>query len=440
MKPWFFALLAAAAGCTDETALAVDVFTNAEWQKVKTLSPLPALPASPTNRLADSTRAAELGQKFFFDRALSGPIAVADDGQNGGLGGVGETGKISCNSCHTQTVWYQDRRSNPPATSLAADWGPRNAPTCVNVAFYRFFNWDASRDSLWSQATGPLENKVVQNSSRLEIAHTVFRKYRAEYDALFTPPLDAALDPASPNAARFPAKGKPKANATDPDGAWEMMAAADRTIVNTIFANVAKALEAYQRLLVSRNAAFDKYVAGDRAAITAAAKRGLRLFIGKANCSGCHSTPFFSDNLFHNTGLAQTGDHVPTVDNGHFDAIPKLLTSAFNADGAFSDDKNTGILTGLTQSEDARGKFRTKHLRQIGETAPYMHTGSLATLLDVVKFYNRGGDASGFTGAKDPLMVPLNLSAAEEADLVEFLKTLTGDPIPDALRMDTSNP
>jgi cytochrome c peroxidase len=308
------------------------------------------------------------------------------------------------------------------------------------VVFYRWLNWDGGRDSLWSQPLGPLENPASHNGTRLGVAHVVFQKYRSAYDAIFTPPLDPALDPAAPDAARFPADGKPKAKTTDPDGAWERMTDGDRTVVNTIFANVGKALEAYERLLPSRGAPFDRYVAGDYTALRPAEKRGLKLFIGKAACDGCHNTPLFSDNQFHNTGLAQTGAHVPASDAGRYDAIPKLLASTFNSDGPFSDDQQTMMLTGLAQSDADKGRFRTKHLRQIAATGPYMHTGALATLTDVVQFYERGGDNDGFQGTKDPLMGPISLSAAEEQDLVAFLGSLTGDPVAAALRMDTSAP
>ena len=92
-------------------------------------------------------------------------------------------------------------------------------------------------------------------------------------------------------------------------------------------------------------------------------------------------------------------------------------------------------------SEQDKGKFRTKSLRQISATGPYMHNGSMATCEEVVAFYNQGGAADGFAGTKDPLMVPLNLTASEQADLVEFLVTgLTGAPIPAELRTDTSAP
>ena len=109
----------------------------------------------------------------------------------------------------------------------------------------------------------------------------------------------------------------------------------------------------------------------------------------------------------------------------------------FNTNGAYSDNVNTGKLNGLVQAEDQRGKFRTKSLRGLSNAAPYMHAGQLATLEAVVDYYSTGGTSSD-AGAKDPRITPLGLSAGEASDLVAFLKTLDGDPLPAALLTDTS--
>src|SRR5262249_53167311 len=179
-------------------------------------------------------------------------------------------------------------------------------------------------------------------SDRLRVAHVVWNKYRADYDALFPVALDPALSPTAPDAARFPPSGKPKANPTDPDGPWEMMAPDDQATVNLILVNFLKAIDAHTRRIVSGNSPFDRYVAGERKAIDPGAKRGLKLFIGKANCIECHNGPVFSDNQFHNLGVPQSGTHVPAVDVGRFAAVPPLLASSLSSDGMYSDDKNTG--------------------------------------------------------------------------------------------------
>lgn len=433
-------------GCIEDPGFSSqdsDGFTPEERAVLAKLGPLGPPDADPTNQYADSPQAAALGQRIFFDKSYSGPLTVGDDGMNGALGSLGERGRVACASCHNPSAWFCDTRSVPSATSLGTAWTARNAPSMVNVAYYKWFGWGGKQDSLWMQGATSHESKDNTAGNRLQYIHILFKKYKKDYDALFPVPLDPALDPTAPDAGRFPASGKPKSLPTDPDGAWEQMAAADQQIVNTIISNVGKALAAYERRLVSLNAPIDRYLQGDAGALTRAMKRGLKLFIGKAACVSCHAGPGFSDNEFHNTGVAQAvGAHVPATDTGRFEDLPKVLSGTFNGASAFSNDPAAGQqkLAGLVASESDKGRFRTKSLRGVAETGPYLHNGSLKTLDEVVHFYNLGGASSGFSGVKDARIVPLNLSAAEEADLVEFLKALTGEPVPTELRADTSAP
>ena len=431
-------------GCGDDGGDGlVDGFTTAEWDKIMELGPIGAAPPDSTNRFADAAAAAAYGQRVFFDKGYAGPLTVGDDGGNGALGALGETGKVACASCHIPSSWFMDTRSIPNATSVGAGWTPRNAPSMVNVAFYDWFGWGGKQDSLWMQGSTSHESADNTAGNRLAYVHLLYQKYRADYDAIFPVPLDAALDPLAADAARFPSRGKPKATAADPDGAWEMMASGDRLIVNTIISNTGKALAAYERTLISGNAPLDRYIGGDHAALTAAGKRGLKLFIGKAGCVECHAGVALTDNRFHCTGVLQAGGlHVPAMDRGRFDDLTRVLSGTFNGAGAFSDDPVAGMakLAGLAQTDADLGHFRTKGLRNVATTGPYFHHGALTTLEEVVEFYDRGGDPDGFAGTKDPLMVELNLTAAEKADLVAFLGALTGDEIPAALRTDTSAP
>jgi len=413
-----------------------DGFTDAEIAAMKLQSPLPAVPPDPTNKYADDMKAAALGQMLFHDKSYSGALVVGDDGTNGGLGAVGDTGKVSCKDCHS-SEGLDDQRSTPNNVSLGIDFGTRNALGITNSAFYAWTNWGGRFDSQWSLPLAVAENPRTMKSTRLQVAHMLWNKYRTEYDAIFPVPLDAALDPAAADASRFPPAGKPKAAPADPDGPWEMMTAADRLIINTIFANYGKAIQAYQRLLVSRDAPFDKYVGGDKAALTDSAKRGLKVFLGKGGCVTCHSGPHFADDQFHALGVPQSGNHVPAADLGRYTDVPPLLASAFNTAGAFSDDTSTGKLTGLAQANEQKGQFRTKSLRGVALSGPYMHAGQFATLEDVIAFYDAGGGMV-MDVVTDPLMKPLGLTAEEKTDLVEFMKSLTGAPVPAPLLMDTS--
>ncbi len=417
--------------CTAEDELVDGMFTQAEWTKIQTLSPLEELPPDATNRFADDPKAAELGQKFFFESDHAGPLKLGDDGMNGALGKVGEKGKVACSSCHSGP-WLIDLRSQPGNVSFGADVLPRNAATMINVAYY--FPWienDGLLDSLWSESMIDIEADFSYNSSRLRLAHVVYEKYRDEYNAVFDPDLDPALDPAHPEADRFPAEGRPGSEE------WLGMMTSDQDHVTEIYVNWGKALHAYLRLLVSKNAPFDRYVAGDTAAIDTAAKRGLKLFVGKAGCVECHSSPHFSDDDFRNNGLAPSGPNVNPDELGRFATVEFIMGHEFNTKSKWSDDRADTRLDGLKKTDDLQGKWRTKGLRSIAETAPYMHSGQFATLEEVIDFYDKGGSETGFHGTKDPVIQPLNLSDGERGDLVAFLRTLTGEEVPEALLRDT---
>ena len=419
-------------GGTDAAVLTAD-----ELALAHTFSPLPGVPADPTNAFADDARAATLGQRLYFDSSYSGALAVGTDGGNGALGNVGERGKVACVSCHA-SVSGDDDRTRPNHVSLGTDYGTRNALPVVNASFNAWTNWGGRFDTQWSLPLAVAENGKIMGSTRLQVAHLLWDKYRADYDSIFPVPLDAALDPAAADAARFPAAGKPKAAMADPDGPWELMAASDRALVNRIYANFGKALAAYLRKLVSREAPFDRFVAGDATAISPSAQRGFKVFSDKGKCGTCHSGPAFTDGSFHALGVPQVGERVPAADLGRFTDVNGLLASAFNSAGAYSDAPDAGKLTGLTQAATMRGQFRTPGLRGLSGSAPYMHSGQFATLVDVVEFYDRGGGAAVDGGTLDPLVTPLSLTAEERADLGAFLQTLDGAAVDPALLINTA--
>lgn len=159
---------------------------------------------------------------------------------------------------------------------------------------------------------------------------------------------------------------------------------------------IGKAIAAFERTVVSRNSPFDRYLAGEHSAMSGAAVRGMRVFRGHGHCAACHSGPNLTDNRFHNLGI---GMHARQPDVGRYKVTQKLRDY---------------------------GAFKTPTLRSIALTAPYMHDGSLKTLEEVVSVYDRGGHPNPHL---DPLMVPLRLTRGERADLVEFLKALTGEDL-----------
>jgi len=436
-KPiWAFLLISVGVGgCgADSLGGGTDGFSEQEWQLVRELEPLskPA-PASLFNEYWDNEDAARLGHKLFFEKEFSAAIKVA-----GASGAVGETGKVSCATCHDTAAYFADPRGNY-GLSHGTSYTSRNSPGLVNVAYYDWFNWDGRRDSLAAQGGGTLETGTNGASTRLQVAHIVYTKYRDDYEALFGV-LDPALDKEAPDAARFPPTGKPKASGAM-DGPWEGMAKGDRDAVSLIMANVGKAFEAYERKLVSDNSPFKRYLKNHETKVfPAAARRGLRLFVGKAACNECHRGPILSDNGFHNIGVPQAVEaDSPRVDEGRFTTLPELLTNSHGSTGIYSADPEAGKqklaeVTKLSESEKVReflrGAFRTPGLLNVAKTGPYFHNGSAKSLREVVEHYNSGGSAPGsFSGKLDARIQPLRLSTEEISDLVQFLMSLTGDPV-----------
>ena len=377
----------------------MDIFTEREWAIIQTLSPLTATPPpSPTNRFSDNRDAARLGQMFFFDERFS------------------KDGTVACATCHSPFHGFADVE----ATSLGAGRGTRNAPTLLNVAFNQWHFWDGRADSLWSQALIALEGEKEQAGTRLQFAHLIKRLYQDDYEAIF------GTLPNLEDTNRFPHDGKPG------DVQFDRMSKNDKISINTIFANIGKAIEAYERLLISGNAPFDEYVDGDMNAIGIEAKRGLKLFIGKGVCILCHDTPNFTDNEFHNLGVPQ--GRLPS-DTGRFDGIKELLDNPFNGGGIYSDapDIPQRILNFLEPIQQHNGQFKTPTLRNVELTAPYFHTGEFPTLESIIAFNNAGGASTGFVGMREGTLEPLNLNEQEAKDLVEFLLTLTGELPPSYL-------
>jgi cytochrome c peroxidase len=426
-----------AAGCDSNCGDGECLFTATEWNTVKTLSPLPDPPADPTNRFSQDPAAATLGHKLFVETRYSTALKVAST-----LGAVTETAKVGCVSCHLAPN-FVDTRSSPNNLSVGVSWTTRNAPSLVNNVYYRWHNWHGGRSTLWDQASFSPETGTNTAGDRCGYAHMLWDLYREEYNAVFADtPLSDRL--AKDSADPIPMKCKPKSSATAADGPWELFAAADeaagrapdftQNTVLQIMCNQGKAVAAFESQLVSRNAPFDQYIAGDEGAISEQAKRGLRLFVGKAACVNCHSGPFFSDQLFHNIGVAQTGPNVPATDQGRIDGIKEPPKSPCRPNGPFSDDPSVDWLDNLVQDDEAdRGAFRTASLRNVANSAPYMHAGQLATLRDVLEYYNKGGDITGFSGVKSSRMRPLGLTESDIDALLAFLDTLTGEPIPSEL-------
>jgi cytochrome c peroxidase len=364
------------------------------------LSLLEAAPSDPSNRVEANPAAMQLGQRLFADRRFSG------------------NGAVACASCHQPDRQFQDGR----AVGQGMAMGTRRTMPITGTGHSPFLFWDGRKDSLWAQALGPMEDAAEHGGNRVAFAHLMQAYYRPEYEALFgvLPDLSQLPQAAGP-------LGTPSQRA-----AWNAMSEAQRESVSRVFANMGKALAAYEKSLRFSPSRMDRYVEGvlrrdpaSSAELTASEKAGLRIFIGKGRCITCHNGPLLSDQHFHNTGIAP---RLPGVqDAGRSAAIARLRADEFNCLGKFSDAKpeqcdELRFMVDADASTD--GAFKTPSLRNVALRAPYMYAGQLATLDDVVRHYARAPAAA--TGHSE--LKAVALSEREFAELVSFLGALSELP------------
>lgn len=367
------------------------------------LGSLPPLPSDPSNAVADDERAAIFGRQLFFDTRLSA------------------NGKVSCATCHRPELMFTD--GLPVAIGVEA--GERNTMGLVGAAYNPWYFWDGRKDSLWSQALGPLEAALEHGGDRMQYVRliTTDASYVELYSTLFGSLPDLS------NTDRFPIAASPNGAAAKRK-AWQKMSVADQQTISKVFANMGKAIAAYERKLIPGLAPFDGYVEkvlsnGETRQTNSLNKDeigGLRLFIGKAQCIQCHNGPLFTNNSFHNTAVLSAPGQVPAL--GRVSAVRAARADPFNCLGSFSDDKqpNCAELQFAKVGDELIGAHKTPSLRNVALTAPYMHAGQIADLAQVVRHYDRAPVAMvGHNEAK-----PLKLRPVERKQLVSFLNTLTG--------------
>jgi len=446
-------------------------FTQDEWARVKGLANVTATPVPPdlSNRylpLADwttgevlpdpvSTPIVQLGWHLYYEPRLSG--SAFDKDSTGAYAPTtrelhcGQVG-VSCASCHDPQRAGSDVTSVPGHVSVGAGWYDVNSQQTLNAARFSALYWNGRTDTLWAQAAQVMESQVSMNGYRTRTFWLVVNQYRAAYDAVgFATPTAAEIDAL---ATRLAATAPSLTSATSQafrDHYTNDLTAEEKDVVTQVHVNVAKAIAAYELLLSSDGSAFDRYVREGRGstALTPAAVRGLKLFVGQTSCIDCHNTPMLSDGKFHNIGIGQSGVHVPTVEtcatktcdcsggaalpsclpSGAFGGRQKLLdpaaTQPFHRGGKY-DDSGVEIPVDPTLPDPRlEGAWRTPSLRDVALTAPYMHDGSLATLPDVLWHYS---EADGATSLGTSELAPLQLDGRDRADLVAFLQSLTGGP------------
>jgi cytochrome c peroxidase len=247
---------------------------------------------------------------------------------------------IACASCHDPDRAFTDGR--PVAIGISRRLGRRSAPTLVNRGYGRAFFWDGRAATLEEQVLQPIQDPNEMDMTLPEVSARV---------------------------------GLPSEE-------------------------IARALASYVRSILSASSRFDRYVNGDRRALSSEQRAGLQVFRGNGNCTACHVGPTFTDEQFHNTGVA-------------WREIPGEGPGSVRDEGRFA----------VTRNPEDRGAFKTPTLREIARTAPYMHDGSFLTLEEVVDYYDRGGNRNP---GLDRELRPLRLAPEDKRVLVEFLKALDG--------------
>ena len=276
---------------------------------------------------------AELGRLLYFDSRLS-----AD-------------GAISCATCHDPKHAFTDGAA--VSTGIKGQKGGRSAPTVINRGYSLAQFWDGRAATLEAQAVGPMANPIEMGNTHTGVVTTI--QAIPGYHSLF--------------ARAF--------------GTEEIS-----------IDHVAKAIATFERTVLSGNAPYDKYKAGNRSAMTTQQVRGMKVFFDKAKCDQCHEGVNFTSNMYANLGV---GSDKPKPDEGRY---------------------------AVTKDPKDWGAFKTPTLREIAQTAPYMHDGSLKTLDEVVDFYDKGGIANK---NKDDRIKKLNLTDQDKKDLVSFLQALSGE-------------
>jgi cytochrome c peroxidase len=273
---------------------------------------------------------ATLGKKLYFDTRLSAANV------------------LSCASCHNPAYGWGD--GLPKGVGHGMKQLGRRSPTIVNAAFGLVFMWDGRAASLEEQALGPIVADVEMNLpiDRLIARLTIISEYRPLFQAAF------------PREGIAPG-------------------------------SIGKALATYERTVVSGRAPFDAWIEGDEKAISEAAKRGFMLFNSKAACANCHSGWNFTDDSFHDIGLADS-------DIGRGKYLPNVIKMAH--------------------------AFKTPGLREITRRGPYMHDGSIPTLEAVMDHYSHGGISRP---SRSEQIKALGLSKQEKDDLVAFMKTMASN-------------
>jgi cytochrome c peroxidase len=388
-----FALaLALLAGCNPSTLSEEEKRTVASLS----LAALPEVPDDLSNRYDTSRAAAAFGATLFFDTDLSA------------------NGEVACATCHKVDRQFQD--DLPLARGIGTT--DRRTMPLSGVAWSPWQFWDGRSDSLWAQALRPLEDAREHGADRTMLAHVIARKFADRYASIFGP---------LPELAGLPDHAGPRADAAG-QAAWDAIDPAKRQEIDAVYANLGKAIAAFERSIVPTQTRFDRFAAalakgeeptGD-AVFSDLETEGLKLFMGKAGCVNCHNGPRFTDDHFHNTGVPAVAG-LP-ADRGRAQAIAQLDADTFNCLGQHSDAAGTcdELKFMLREGDELVRAFKTPSLRGVASRPPYMHSGQFATLDAVIDHYSHAPAAPEGKSEIGAIV----FTDRGRAALIAFLKTL----------------
>jgi cytochrome c peroxidase len=352
-------------------------FTEAEIKAILAHGPWPVPGRNdPSNRVSGKREAVEFGERLFFDTRLSG------------------SGTFSCGTCHVPERNWTDNETKGAAIGQM----DRNTPTLMNARLGHWYGWDGGSDSLWAQSIRPMLDPRELGADARHVANFVRgdEQFSCRYRRAFGAPPSVTDDEA-------------------------------------VLVDVAKALAAFQETLDSPPAPFDKFrdaiARGERIppwTYSEPALRGLKIFIGKGGCNECHSGPNFTNGEFHNNGFSTLAVSA-RPDPGRIEGITKVRESRFNLLGPYNDDpaRTTAAETLKVKSEPRDlNAFKVPSLRNMLLTAPYGHHGEILSVADIVRHYSELNPERLHGGGGGKLK-RLNLTAAEQTDLVVFLESLT---------------
>ena len=372
----FFLFTWMLAGITN--ACAEVEFNEQDMAFIRSLGPWP-VETNPdaSNRFSQQDQAIELGRQLFFDRRLSAGSF------------------ISCADCHQPNQAFQDGIALNKGLNVLH----RNTSSLINIGHRPWYGWGGEHDSLWSQSIRPMLAETEMHTDISKLKTTL--EQDAYFQCAFRQTTQQTLQDLSEEA---------------------------------FLITLGKLLASYQETIRSEKSPFDRYrdqllkQDASTPALSISAQKGLKLFVGEGRCVFCHSGPNFTNGEFGDIGVPFFTNNGQSVDKGRYQGIQSLRKDPYNLLGKYNDDpsKNNALRTQHLQTLHRNwGEFKVPSLRNVAQTAPYMHNGSIETLADVIDFYSELNEERLHADG-EKILRPLHWSREEKTNMADFLTSLSG--------------